>query len=201
MDRARCREISGYSEKHHVIPRCMGGSNKKENIVRLTPEEHFLAHQLLVKIYPNNHSLVKAANMMCVSGKGCIRNNKMFGWLRKRLATAMSLERTGKKMSEDTKQKLREANLGKKIPLETIEKIKHTKKLNNKPRPPVTEETREKIRIAHKGKKGTRNGAILSEETKKKLSEKCGRPQKKGIPRSEEVKRKISETLRKKNVN
>jgi hypothetical protein len=37
-------------EKHHIIPKCMGGSDKKDNIVRLTYREHFLAHMLLVKI-------------------------------------------------------------------------------------------------------------------------------------------------------
>lgn len=79
-----------YVEEHHILPKCMGGENTKDNLVSLTPEEHFLAHQLLVKIYPNNYALVKAANMMCYSvndkiGKKDRSNNKRYGWIRKKL--------------------------------------------------------------------------------------------------------------------
>jgi len=34
----------GYTEKHHIIPKSFGGSNKQNNLVRLTPKEHFIAH-------------------------------------------------------------------------------------------------------------------------------------------------------------
>lgn len=40
----------GY-EKHHIIPKALGGSNTKDNIVVLTPREHCLAHMLLAKMY------------------------------------------------------------------------------------------------------------------------------------------------------
>ncbi len=42
-----------YSERHHIIPKSMGGTNKKENIVRLTAREHYIAHWLLFRIYRN----------------------------------------------------------------------------------------------------------------------------------------------------
>ena len=32
----------GYYEKHHIQPKSLGGSNKKENLVRLTAREHFI---------------------------------------------------------------------------------------------------------------------------------------------------------------
>jgi hypothetical protein len=41
---------SVYQEKHHIIPKSLGGSNKKENIVSLTAREHFICHRLLVKM-------------------------------------------------------------------------------------------------------------------------------------------------------
>lgn len=44
----------GYSEKHHIVPKCLGGSDDKFNLVVLTAREHFLAHYLLTKIYPDN---------------------------------------------------------------------------------------------------------------------------------------------------
>lgn len=38
-----------YTEVHHIIPKHDGGNNEKENLVRLLPEEHLLAHFLLFK--------------------------------------------------------------------------------------------------------------------------------------------------------
>ncbi len=38
---------SGYYESHHIIPKSMGGSNDTDNLVLLTPEEHYLCHSLL----------------------------------------------------------------------------------------------------------------------------------------------------------
>lgn len=42
--------VSGYSETHHIIPKSLGGSNRKENLVKLTPKEHFICHRLLPKM-------------------------------------------------------------------------------------------------------------------------------------------------------
>ncbi|MBQ0113365.1 MAG: hypothetical protein KBT03_09570 [Bacteroidales bacterium] len=36
-----------YMERHHIIPKCMGGDNSPENLVWLFPREHFIAHKLL----------------------------------------------------------------------------------------------------------------------------------------------------------
>lgn len=41
---------SGF-EVHHITPRCMGGGDGIENLVKLTHKEHIFAHKLLVKIY------------------------------------------------------------------------------------------------------------------------------------------------------
>ena len=69
IERARTRILDCYVEKHHIVPKCMGGSNRIGNLVELTPEEHYVAHQLLVKIYPNNHKLIYSAAMMTQSSK------------------------------------------------------------------------------------------------------------------------------------
>jgi len=47
------KKIKGgtYYERHHIIPRSLGGLDIKENIVLLTGREHFEAHQFLVKMY------------------------------------------------------------------------------------------------------------------------------------------------------
>ena len=64
IDRARTRMLQGYYEWHHVIPRCLGGTDDKSNLVELTAREHFIVHKLLCKIYPNEHKLVYAYWMM-----------------------------------------------------------------------------------------------------------------------------------------
>ena len=91
VERARLRVLDIPTERHHIIPKCMGGSDAITNLVELTPEEHYVAHQLLVKIYNGNEKLVYAANMMCVK-----RNNKLYGWLRRRLV-AVAKQRTKEK--------------------------------------------------------------------------------------------------------
>lgn len=40
-----------YTEKHHIKPRCLGGGDESENIIRLTPEDHYFAHLLMAKAY------------------------------------------------------------------------------------------------------------------------------------------------------
>ena len=84
IEKAQNRKLNGYFEKHHIVPRCIGGTNEKSNLVELTPEEHYVAHQLLVKMYPNNDSLVYAANKMTVSSSLVKRKNKQYGWLKKK---------------------------------------------------------------------------------------------------------------------
>jgi len=36
-----------YVERHHIIPKCIGGSDKENNLVYLTPKAYFTAHFLL----------------------------------------------------------------------------------------------------------------------------------------------------------
>ena len=49
-----------YLEKHHIVPRCLGGSDDPSNIVELTFEEHVEAHHILHLRYPH-HKGLKAA--------------------------------------------------------------------------------------------------------------------------------------------
>jgi len=96
IDKARHRCLESYTEKHHIVPRCMGGSDDADNLVSLTPEEHYLAHQLLVKIYPDNHKLSKAATMMVAQRP----SNKLYGWLRRRHAKAQQICQSGEGNSQ-----------------------------------------------------------------------------------------------------
>lgn len=86
MARGLNRIPDGYVERHHILPKCLGGTNDKSNLVALYPEEHFLAHQLLVKLYPKNRQLAKAVTSMCVHKNGKRTTNKCFGWIRRKYA-------------------------------------------------------------------------------------------------------------------
>ena len=53
-------------ENHHIVPRSMGGTNGKENIVKLTPKEHYICHLCLIKITEGNdyYKMLCAINSM-----------------------------------------------------------------------------------------------------------------------------------------
>jgi len=87
-------KLNYYSERHHIIPRCLGGS-ENNNLVLLTPAEHYVAHQLLSKIFPNNLKLLSACQFMCTDSQGERINNKLFEWIKTNLATAQSISRKG----------------------------------------------------------------------------------------------------------
>lgn len=66
-------------EAHHIIPKCLGGDNSKENLVVLTPREHFIAHLLLCKIYPDNLKVLNAFFIMMNRTPGkCSRNYEIY---------------------------------------------------------------------------------------------------------------------------
>lgn len=54
-----------YYERHHIVPKCLGGNNEKSNLVLLTAREHFLAHRILYKMYPKNKSIAFSFWGMC----------------------------------------------------------------------------------------------------------------------------------------
>lgn len=73
-----------YCEAHHIIPKSLGGSNDKDNLINLLPREHFIAHLLLTKMVSEKDHVIKmnwAFHRMCFSGK---YNSKGYEWNRKR---------------------------------------------------------------------------------------------------------------------
>ena len=193
--RARSRILDTYVERHHILPVCMGGSNDADNLVYLTAEEHFLAHQLLVKMYPDNKKLIYAAQLMTQCSNGQRVNNKLFGWIKRKI----SIDRTNNNPSKnpETKKKISESlkgnipwnknlkgtqhawNKGVLHSAETRDKLKKgwIKRKENGDKGSFlgkhhTEETKQRLRDAFLGKKGTpsnRKGKPLSKETKEKM--------------------------------
>ena len=124
-----------YTHKHHIIPRHAGGSNDPSNIVVLTTEEHALAHKKLFFIYGRWQDELA---YQCLSGQ--IGNEEA-------ILIAVYKGNKGRKFSEATKKRMAERMkgnthmLGKKHTEETKEKIRQARK-----KQVHSEETKEKVR-------------------------------------------------------
>lgn len=62
----RILPVDTYIEKHHIIPRSLGGTNDGINLAKLTAREHFICHLLLTKMTTgrNKHKMSKALTMI-----------------------------------------------------------------------------------------------------------------------------------------
>jgi hypothetical protein len=164
----------------------MNGDDSVENLVNLTPEEHYLAHQLLVKIHPDHYGLVKAAVMMSLNLDGNRPKNKLYGWLRRRHSLATTGQNNinfGKPRTDEVKSKISLSNTG-----------KGGSKLRGRKKGPMREETKEKLRKSLSGRlaphqAGDKNVSKRPEVAKKISIANSGRT--KG-PLSAETKRAIS---------
>jgi hypothetical protein len=169
----RVKSKHNYFEKHHILPKCLGGDNSKLNLVLLTAREHFICHWLLHLMYPKNNLLFFAFHMMC-NVKSKNQNRYLSS---SRTYEYVKLEKK-KRMSGDLnlkywKDKKRPDMCGKNHPFSkdiTLAK-KVSEKLKNHI---VTDETKIKISIANKGmvawNKSIKTGS-LTDEHKKKISD------------------------------
>lgn len=184
-NRALARRVSGYVERHHVVPRCVGGTDSADNLVKLTAKEHFLAHLLLRKIHPDVQGLVYAVWMMS-SKKGVRLNSRAFAKLREQVIEmqraktisdehkeSLRLHATGRTKTQETKGKIGSSNSGKKRTPEMIETYKKAREGRT-----ISAETREKMNAAKRGKPHSEErkakirasciGKVQSEETRNK---------------------------------
>lgn len=167
--------LEGYYEKHHIVPKCLGGDNKKDNLVLLTAKEHFIAHRILYRLHPDNYKLLMAVIAMLSPGN--VNNHRetvslsTAQYYRKLHADSLR----GKHLSEQTRKKISDGNKGRKLSQEQVELLR---RINTGKHP--TEETRRRMSIAHSREN-------LSEEIIEKI-----RKSSTGRKHTEETKRKIS---------
>lgn len=134
ISRARTRVLSGYKERHHVIPRCLGGTDDSDNIVELTAREHFIVHKLLCEIHPTENKLVYAYWMMSnkISSdkheRDYIVTSRDYDNARKLFSETSSKSQKGKRLSSEHKEKLSKAAKTRK----TREPIKHSEETKQK---------------------------------------------------------------------
>ena len=177
VERAKNRVLDCYTESHHIIPRCMGGGDEKENLVNLTAREHFICHRLLVQIHPNNNKLKFALWAMCnMKSKRQSRytpSSRIYESIKIEVIQLISDKKKGVKLSEEHKRKTSETLKGRKRPQEVIDKIVKTRKENGGWK--HLDETKNKIR-SNNGMKRQEvrdklKGREISDETRKKLSD------------------------------
>lgn len=139
----------GYVEKHHIVPRSMGGTNEKSNIVKLTFRKHFLAHWLLTKCTDgiDRKKMLKAVGMMRgnrgdlfagwqfeVARKSAIEGRKGVPSGRKGMklppewCKALSLARKDMKLSEEHKAAISRGGKGRVFSEATRAKLSERKK-------------------------------------------------------------------------
>lgn len=90
ISNSQTRVIEGYTEKHHIIPKSLGGSNNSDNLTRLTAREHFICHLLLLRMTTNNNHLkmLRALNAFSQSSRKNPRNLTARQYQKARLLTA-----------------------------------------------------------------------------------------------------------------
>lgn len=88
--------VSGYSERHHIKPKCLGGGDDASNIVDLPARAHYIAHVLLTKMYPTNNKIHYALACMAqyndrsLDRQKYLTSSRRYSRIRKSLAIARS---------------------------------------------------------------------------------------------------------------
>lgn len=170
------KALEGYFEKHHIVPKCLGGTDEDTNFVLFTPREHVIAHRLLWKSNPENYSLMWAYARTVNSHKGILTSREV-----EYAKIAKSKVMSERIVSEETREKIRQTLTGHKRTEESIEKGRQ-KQIGQK----RSEETKANLKEARK--KLLDSGWTVPEEARKKIGDFF-----RGRPISDEHRKKLSE--------
>jgi hypothetical protein len=199
INKSKNRLLTGYKEKHHIIPKCLGGSNNEDNLVRLTAKEHFIVHMLLCKFTKGEakRSMFFALNCMITLNNRGMRtikySSRTFEKVRKQCAKYLKGNKfnVGRIPSKETRLKISQATKGLKRTEETKAKMsKYRKGLK------LSEVTKQKIANSLLGEKSFWYGKEHTQETKNKMSKKAkGRKNALGTKHPKEFGDKIAKRM------
>lgn len=133
IENAKSRHLTEGFERHHIVPKSLGGSNLLQNIARLTPREHFVCHMLLTKMTQGQDraKMINAALRLANDHKGRCINSRIYDLIKRERANYLSKTTRGsnnsffgKKHTEETRKKMSEARRKWSYTDEHIEKFK-----------------------------------------------------------------------------
>jgi hypothetical protein len=163
-----------YYEEHHILPKCLGGSEEKTNKILLTAKEHYICHKLLTYIYPNNSKLYAAFSFMSFNKNSKHKiSSRDYSYARELCSRNYTEYNKINKKGKSYKQQMIEMygeEIGLKKSEKYIEKIRKNTKGNNNPM------FAKGFLISGKnngmfGKPSTMRGVKRTEESKRKMSE------------------------------
>lgn len=169
-----------YHERHHIIPKCMDGSDDEENLIDLFAREHFEAHKLLALENPDNDGLVYGWTMMAFVKDNNQKRYELTAEEYEEARIALSMVASeknrgennpfyGKHHTEETRAKMKESSEKRWSRPEEKEKARKAKAN-------MSQETRQKMsESALKRFENPENHPLFgwtpSDETRKKMSE------------------------------
>lgn len=94
-----------YVERHHIVPKSLGGGDEVSNLVPLFPKEHFTCHLLLTKMCTSKdqHKMIYAAWTMARTRKGIRVTSRTYAGLKEKAAKIQS--ESNKKRYQDPEQR------------------------------------------------------------------------------------------------
>ena len=116
INRAKSRALLPNTkiEKHHIIPRSMGGTNDDHNIVKLSAREHFVCHRLLPKFTKDKArtKMLYAIWKMCHSTKARKESFKLTARTYSTIKEAMKNSRTSEDFTPEWRAKISASRTG-----------------------------------------------------------------------------------------
>ena len=164
IENAKHREVSGYIERHHIIPRSLGGSNSKNNLISLSAKEHFVCHVLLTKMLDEHTSEYKKMLHAIMLFKGMNNeqpryiNSRLYESLKKDYAIIRSKARKGVSLSEEHKLKISSSMKGHKVSDEA--KLIISEKAKTRKRKPFSDEYKKRLSEIMKERHRWKNATV-----------------------------------------
>ncbi len=208
VEQGKGRCLEPPYEQHHIRPRSLGGSDDSDNLVVLTPREHFICHWLLTKITTGeeHYKMLNALRMMRAENPGQKRYKtkitaRVYEKLKLEYAQLQSEKYKGENnpmygdkfyRSEEGKKRQREAILGENNGAKKEEARKKiaSSKLGKK-REAFTDEWRANMAKKKQGENNPRYGVEVLESTRQKIGDKI-----RGRKQTEEEKARRAEANR-----
>ena len=110
INNAKLRNLPkhSYTEKHHILPRSLGGDDSKENLVRLSAREHFVCHLLLTKMVDGLFQFKMLSAVTKFQQHRTYQKRTLTSWEYQKLRECAILARTGQRHTDEAKQKIRD---------------------------------------------------------------------------------------------